>query len=199
MSVLFLNFTQVLITLLFGLGFSFLPQATYNTVALTKPTDGEALKGTITIEGNTSVIGFESYDLLFSYENGSNDGDRFLILHSTEKIENGTLGTWDTSKITDGDYRLFLVVNFEDDKPETTFVRNLRVRNYTAEEVENEVMPTEVLPSEDLFLATPVPESEESPQTLFGSMLKGLIYTIVVIVLLGLVLLGVTQYRKRRR
>ena len=199
MSLLFLNFTQVLITLLFGLWLSFFPQATYNTVMLTKPTDGEVLKGTITIEGNSSVIGFESYDLLFSYENGSNDGDRFLILHSTEKVENGTLGTWDTSKITDGDYRLYMVVNFEDDKPETAFVRNLRVRNYTAEEVENEIAATAVLQSEDLFLATPVPESEESPQTLFGSMLQGLIYTIVIIVLLGLVLLGVTQYRKQRR
>ena len=200
MSVSFLSLTQVLISLLFGLWFSFFPQAANNSVEITDPVDGQVLQGNYTIKGNTDVIGFESYDLMFAHENGSNDGDRFLISHNTAKVQDGVLGTWDTSKITDGNYRLFLVVNFVDDKPETFAVRNVRIRNYSPIEQDEEALPVDAMPTDDVFLATPIPEGEDTAApSLFRSMFKGMIYTIMIIVVLGLILLGVTQSRSRRR
>lgn len=198
MSVWFLHYFKFIISIYLGLCFSFFPQAASNAVELTAPTDDEVLKGNVTIYGNTSVIGFESYDLLFSFENGSNDGDRFLITQSKSKVENGVLGTWDTAKVTDGDYRLFLVVHYEDDKPETVFVRNLRIRNYSPVEVESEAEQNQALQTETVFLETPTPEPEESEPTLFGSMMRGMVYTVIAIVVLGVLLFAYTQSRHRR-
>ncbi|MCD4753733.1 MAG: hypothetical protein K8R40_11730 [Anaerolineaceae bacterium] len=198
MSVWFLHYFKFIVGISLGLWFSFFPQAASNAVELTAPIDGEVLKGNVTISGNTSVIGFESYDLLFSFENGSNDGDRFLITQSKSKVENGVLGTWDTAKVTDGDYRLFLVVHYEDDKPETVFVRDLRVRNYSPVEVESEAEQNQTEATETVFLETPTPESEETEPTLFGSMLRGMLYTVIAIVVIGVLIFGYTQKRRHR-
>ena len=198
MSIWFLHSIKFIVGISLGLWFSFFPQAASNTIELTAPVDSEVLKGNVTIYGNTSVIGFESYELLFSFENGSNDGDRFLITQSRSKVENGVLGTWDTAKVTDGDYRLFLVVHYEDDKPETVFIRDLRIRNYSPVEVESEAAQDLTEATETVFLETPVPEPEKTEQTLFGSMMRGMLYTVIVIVVLGVLLFVYTQKRRRR-
>ncbi len=198
MSVWFLPYFKFIVGISLGLWVSFFPQVASNAIELTAPIDGEVLKGNVTISGNTSVIGFESYDLLFSFENGSNDGDRFLITQSRSKVENGVLGTWDTAKITDGDYRLFLVVHYEDDKPETVFVRDLRIRNYSPVEVDSEAEQNQTEGTETVFLEPPITEPEKEEPTLFSSMMRGMLYTVIVIVVLGVLLFVYTQKRRRR-
>ncbi|MDZ4158471.1 MAG: hypothetical protein U1B80_01660, partial [Anaerolineaceae bacterium] len=69
-----------------------------------------------------------------------------------------TLGIWDTTTITDGDYRLRVLVRLTDGRQLTTEVPSLRVRNYTPK---GYYTPVEMIPT-----ATPVemPEPESLAQ-----------------------------------
>ncbi|MBN2047510.1 MAG: hypothetical protein JW750_06695 [Anaerolineaceae bacterium] len=189
--------TSVISFLLLSLLAIVSPQ-TGNQVAITSPNDDDVVQGTFLVMGNTDVVGFESYEVLFAYEDGSNDVTWFLIESSDQKVSNGVLATWDTSQITDGNYRLALVVNFADDKPERVVRTNIRVRNYTPVEVEETVIE-EAAPIEDEMNAAAVeePENETSTSTLFGSMLRGMLYTVIAIVILGGILIAVVQSRRR--
>ena len=65
----------------------------------------------------------------------------FLIAQGSQPVENGLLASWDTSLITDGDYRLRAdqVVGWI---VERLLLPNIRVRNYTV--VETKVIPAEL-------------------------------------------------------
>ncbi|NSW51195.1 MAG: hypothetical protein HPY85_01655 [Anaerolineae bacterium] len=200
MSIWYSSFFSVVVSLVLMWFSSFFPQVNANRVVLKFPMDNEVLQGEITITGNTDVIGFESYELVFMYENGTNDGDTFFIMKSDVPVKDGVLGTWKTNEISDGNYRLLLIVNYEDDKPVIETANNLRVRNYTPVE-EDEALPA-VEESEPLTADEQIAEETKEPEvqrsTLFGSMLRGMLYTVIVIVVLGLAIFGYTQTRRRR-
>ncbi|MEE4193570.1 MAG: hypothetical protein V2J07_00075 [Anaerolineae bacterium] len=186
----------ILITTIFLVGMRPIAE---NEVKLTDPSDGDVLRGTISIYGNTDVVGFKSYVLEFAYENGTNETTWFLIAESEEKIANDVLGTWDTLQITDGDYRLRLTVYMDDDKPEYDTVTELKVRNYTPLR-EDEVSTQEVLPTSALvFEETETTENPEKDGSLWGSMLRGMMYTVLVIVILAAGLWFYTQQNRRKR
>lgn len=170
-----------------------------NEVKLIDPSDNDILQGTITIRGNTDVVGFKSYVLEFAHENGTNETTWFLIAESEEKISDGLLATWDTQQITDGDYRLRLTVYMDDDKPEYDTVTDLKVRNYTQlredERVTEAVQPTaEVVVSDTTPGDKPVKEG-----SLWSSMLRGMLYTVLVIIILAVGLWFYTQANRRKR
>lgn len=170
-----------------------------NEVKLTDPVDEDVLKGMITISGNTDVVGFKSYVLEFAYEHGTNETTWFLIAESDEKIADGVLATWDTLGITDGDYRLRLTVYMDDDKPEYDTVTDLKVRNYTQLR-EDEVVTKEVQPTSELILDdTTNAELPEKGGSLWSSMLRGMLYTVLVIILLAAGLWFYTQQNRRKR
>lgn len=171
-----------------------------NEVKLIDPSDGDVLRGTITIRGNTDVVGFRSYRLEFAYEHGTNDTTWFLIAESNEKIAEGVLATWDTQEVTDGDYRMRLTVTMDDDKPEYDISTELKIRNYTPlrddETVAETLQPTAEVVAADAEMDT---ASDKEGGSLWSSMLRGMLYTVLVVVILAAGLWFYTQQNRRNR
>jgi len=107
------------------------------------PVAGQAVQGTVSIEGNSSVPGFVSAELAFAYT-GDPTGTWFLIAEASQPVQDGVLAQWDTGVITDGDYNLRLRVLLQNGNHLETHVPGLRVRNYTPVETDT---PTPVTPT----------------------------------------------------
>jgi len=101
-----------------------------NLVNISSPSPGEALQGVISITGNTSLEGFQSYEVEFAYA-GDPTGTWFPILTSLVAASDGLLAQWDTSTITDGYYDLRLTVRGSGNEAQSFIVSGVRVRNYT--------------------------------------------------------------------
>lgn len=99
-------------------------------VAITAPSPGTPLQGTVSIEGSTINEGFNSWEITFGYVSDST-GTWFLIAEGDEQVERGELTQWDTTTITDGNYNLRLTVYLEGGRRDHYVVNDLRVRNYT--------------------------------------------------------------------
>jgi len=100
-------------------------------VFLLSPAEGDYLQGVVTVSGGMDVDGFLSYETSFAYEDGSDPKAWFVIKRDVNQVQKGTLALWDTTTITDGDYRLRVVVQLEDGTQLETIVRNLHVSNYS--------------------------------------------------------------------
>jgi hypothetical protein len=97
------------------------------------PRPGEALQGQVTISGTTDLEGFQSYEVSFAYQEDTT-GTWFPLYSGKEAVKAGSLATWDTTTISDGTYRLRLMIFLADGRAVQTIVSGLRVRNYTAVE-----------------------------------------------------------------
>jgi hypothetical protein len=128
------------------------------------PYPGEALQGRVTITGTANAVGFVAYELAFAYPDDTT-GTWFLITRSTQPVQGGVLGEWDTSQVTDGEYNLRLTVFLDNGNQIDVLVPGLRVRNYTPIETPTPaavpVLPTRTLPPASPFplpvAATPLP------------------------------------------
>lgn len=178
------------------------------------PPDGQALKGKVAVTGNTSIQGFSSSELSFSYSDNPT-GTRFLIQSSTQPVDDGVLVEWDTSTITDGVFDMQLEVKLVSGESIVYTVRQLRVRNYTPVETET---PTPVTPTStplpgDTPIPTATPTTTETPvpptrtalppnpaqvtrQDLGTSLGKGVLFTLGLFALMG-IYLSVKTIRKR--
>jgi len=117
-------------------------------LSIHSPLPGQVLQGSVTISGKSVVMGFVSAEVSFTYA-GDQTGTWFLIGDASDPVLDGTLGQWNTSSITDGDYDLRLRVLREDGSHLDAVISGLRVRNYTPIETDT---PTPVTPT-----ATQVP------------------------------------------
>jgi hypothetical protein len=97
---------------------------------ITLPAGGEALQGVVAVQGRTAVEGFAFAEVAFAYQSDPTN-TWFLIQQSGAPVEGGLLANWDTSTITDGDYRLRLQVFQKDGQVQEVLVNGLRVRNYS--------------------------------------------------------------------
>jgi hypothetical protein len=178
------------------------------------PPDGQALKGKVAVSGNTSIQGFSSSEVSFSYSDNPT-GTWFLIQSSTQPVKDGVLVEWDTSTITDGVFDMRLEVKLVTGESIVYTVRKLRVRNYTPVETET---PTPVTPtSTPLPGDTPIPTATSTPtetpvpptrtalpsnpaqvtrQELGISLGKGVLFTLGLFALMG-IYLSVKTIRKR--
>ena len=168
-------------------------------VLLTEPVNGSILQGNVFIRGNTDVPGFKSFALEFAHESGTNDTTWFLLHESNERVAEGILTTWDTQQITDGDYRLRLTVFFEDDKPQYDYATDLKVRNYSEVSEEDRIMPTLVPTEIPLGSYLSVAEESDTATTLWASMLRGMLYTVLVIIFLAILFYIYTQFNRRKK
>ena len=109
------------------------------------PQAGEALQGIVTINGSVNMAGFLFSEVAFAYA-GDTTGTWFLIAALNNQVTEGTLATWDTTTITDGNYILRLRVYLDDGSFHDVTVRNLRVRNYTPVETPTPA-PTSIRPT----------------------------------------------------
>jgi hypothetical protein len=122
--------------------------ATPPLAVVLSPQAGQALQGSVVIQGTSRMESFKSAELSFAYANNPT-GTWFLIALADTAVLSGTLGTWDTTTLTDGTYDLRLTVTRQDSSMVSTVVKGLRVRNYTPIETST---PTPVTPT-----ATPLP------------------------------------------
>jgi hypothetical protein len=142
-----------------------LAQTSSPNVVIRMPTGGVALQGIVQITGNANPVGFQFFELAFSYHE---DPARtwFLITEGTEPVRNAALAEWSTFSITDGDYDLRLRVVLEDGSILEDLVVGVRVRNYS--QIETSTPQPTMTPSEtptpDLTaLFTPSPTRTETP------------------------------------
>ncbi|HET7143489.1 MAG TPA: hypothetical protein VFI68_05685 [Anaerolineales bacterium] len=78
-----------------------------NQIAFASPKPGEEIKGTIEIIGTVNILNFGFY----KYEVAPQGSDTWAtILAGRTIVNNGSLGRWDTTALTPGDYQLRLVV-----------------------------------------------------------------------------------------
>jgi hypothetical protein len=99
---------------------------------IASPGEGQAVQGLVTIEGSASHPFFRSYDLAFAYQDDPTQTWFVISDPVDQQVTHGPLGLWDTSGITDGDYRLRLRVFLSNGNVLRVIVEHLRVRNYTA-------------------------------------------------------------------
>lgn len=99
-------------------------------IVIEAPRAGEILKGIIPIQGTELAGQITRYEVAFTYAGDTSD-TWFLIDEGGRPAEDGLLTNWDTSRITDGDYRLRLLVVLADGDNRELIVPDLRVRNYT--------------------------------------------------------------------
>lgn len=155
------------------------------------PVSGDVLQGVVNILGTTDVPGFQSAEISFGYQ-GDPTGTWFLIEQSSRPVEDDLLAAWDTSTITDGEYRIRVVVFLSGGQVLEAVVENLRVRNYSPVETNtpdprerNQSTPTATQTSRPDYQArltspTPLPTNpaELTPTDLSASALRG---TLVVV------------------
>jgi hypothetical protein len=117
---------------------------------ISSPQPGQVIQGLEVITGTVGLLGFSSYELAFTYTQDES-GTWFPFESSGQPAFEESLGTWDTTVLTDGDYDLRLQVYLLDGTVREIIVPDLRVRNYTA-------APTEApLPTPTEFAQLVVP------------------------------------------
>ena len=123
-------------------------------VTITSPLEGSVLQGVVPINGTSAVEGFRQAEIAFAYQTDPTN-TWFTVRQAAEPVKDALLAKWDTTTISDGDYRLRLQVTLQDGQVLENVVTGLRVRNYTQVET-NATQPGAGLmqPSE-----TPTPSS----------------------------------------
>lgn len=178
------------------------PSAAAPQVFLSAPLPGEALQGSVSITGRTRVPGFQRAELSFAYQDDPRS-TWFLIAEFEEPSDENLLADWDTTTLTDGDYRLRLVVYRRGNRePMETIVAGLRVRNYTPLETNTPAPTPTALPGDTpaptatpTRTATPIPPTPTpfptnaamiTPGEITTSMGKGALLVILAFASLGL-------------
>lgn len=173
------------------------------TVEIYTPSTGQAVQGKVSVVGVTAVQDFQSAELYFGYMEDRTE-TWFLIGQYAEPLAGAEIGTWDTNLITDGNYRLRLVVILQDGSRIESMVNGVRVRNYSPIETST---PTPVTPTATLSpdekpteTATPLPTATATATLLptnpaeigrgqiIGSLAKGALGALLFFVFLGIYL-----------
>ena len=162
---------------------------------ISSPKPDEVLQGVILVTGTADMIGLQSYEVLFSYT-GDTTETWFLIEQGTKPVRNESLALWDTTTITDGEYRLMLRVHLDDSDPVEAVVPGLRVRNYSPIETATPA-PTSLAggftDSDNVGVPGFGPTPTDLPSnpavvttnSLVKNILKGMAYALVGLIVIG--------------
>lgn len=187
---------ELLFSLFLAGWFAFVQQ-TAPELMIEHPIPGQAVQGMVFIQGFSALEGFASAQVEFRYEDDKTN-TWFLIQDQVPAIESGVLASWDTTTITDGIYRVRLMVMKQDGSIAQVEVAGVRVRNYTAVETNTPVAPGEitalptvtVTPTPLIVLSTPTPPPPNpisiTEKELSGSALTGLAVVAVFFIIIGL-------------
>jgi hypothetical protein len=159
--------------------------------AITSPTSGSAIQGKVDVSGYIKSTNFVRYDLDFSHSPGPEDG-WFNINASDKNPADGLLGVWDTSSISDGNYRLRLTVYYKDSTKAEYFANEIRVRNYSPIETDTPApgalsSPTEQTSTKPTFQA-PVFQGEPKNINNIEITREQIIQLVVVSLIAGILL-----------
>jgi len=166
------------------------------------PAGGSALQGVVAITGTTDLDGFRAAEIAFAYQSDPTE-TWFLIQQMTQPVKEGSLASWDTTTITDGNYRLRLQVFLQGGEVLVMVVNGLRVRNYTLIEtstpevgarLETPTSTASPLPDFQVTPRSPTPAptnpAELSPGDLRRSVLGGSLGVLAALALGGLYIGG---------
>lgn len=120
-------------------------------VAITSPKSNTYVGGTPNIIGTATDTHFRGYKLY--YGQGENPSSWNLIKESDSSVDNSTLGSWDTTKVTDGTYTLKL---WADDKANNSAETKVKIFiDNTPPEIENLALDQENFIPGDYVSSTP--------------------------------------------
>ena len=156
-------------------------------VVIFSPVEGQIIKGIVEIIGTSAIAGFEHSELAFSNSKGQLD-TWFLLSKSSEGVVETTIYTWDTSLITDGDYRLRLKVFSEDGSSNEFMISEILVRNYTPTLVSSPTLDYDIYESTQI-LVQPTETPEIKPTDLPGNPLELKLFDITKSMLYGFILI----------
>jgi hypothetical protein len=179
-------------------------------LSVVSPESGDILQGVVPVTGSTVVTGFKSYEVSFTFDR-EDSNSWFLIQQSNEPVQDGNLAVWDTTTITDGDYRIRVLVSLENGQTEELIISGLRVRNYTpvefptvafAEKTET-IEPVGTIPVLSITqpsVSTPLAQNPArvSLSVLVSSLTGGLVFVAALFIFLGLYL-AIQSNRRRRK
>jgi hypothetical protein len=161
------------------------------------PRSGDVIQGTQRIIGTSEITGFLSSEVSFAYLDDPTN-TWFLISRSDQSVQNGTLGEWNSTDVTDGEYSLRLRITLDDLSEIDVTVAGLRVRNYTPIETptSNPSIPTEEKPALVILAPTSAPTytplapnpAQMRSESILSSMGYGAIVVVVLLLVLGMYL-----------
>lgn len=158
--------------------FTFLILIQTTVVSITSPQAGETLRGQIQILGSMDYPTFASAEIGFQFASDQADS-WFTIQTFSQPITDSALAVWDTTSVTDGDYKLRLRVYLQDGTFIDAVVTDLKIRNQelptpTATDVplpefRNETPTPRIIPPTEIILSfpssTPLPPNPASITT----------------------------------
>lgn len=193
------NKPLLILLLVIGLTFSLSMQVVPGLYILT-PEDGQVVSGTVDVRGSLPEDDFGSAELAYSF----NDGDTpnwFTIIRLDQPVHDATLGFWDTTTISDGTYRLKLVVYRANGDAEEVVLQGIQVANYThiveptAAPVEVSATPTTKAPVTQQATLSPGPtQLPENPASIDPADIRLSLTSGVVLAVLMLIILGVYSF-----
>jgi hypothetical protein len=119
------------ILLLLGFSPGVAQEKAVEQVAILAPQPGQAVQGTLRIVAEIIVPGYRTAEISFAYENDPTQ-TWFLISEIPQPVSGDYLADWDTTILTDGNYKLRLVVTRDDAVQFTVLAHGIRVRNYSS-------------------------------------------------------------------
>ena len=179
---------------------------TTQQVVVDSPRPGDALQGRVVINGTSDLEGFQSYEVSFAYQQDATN-TWFAIYQGKDAIKEGALATWDTTTISDGTYRIRVMVFLSDGRAVQTVVSGLRVRNYSPIETAtpapletSAIQPTDMAADYMPQGVTPEPTGTNPARIngseLGNSLVMGGLAALGLFVLLGIYLLLRALFRR---
>ncbi|GEM_PF-532474 len=118
---------------------------------ITSPTEGQALSGLVTISGSANHPEFARWELAYGPDPNPNDAWQ-PFAEGKQPVDNGTIGTWNTSVIADGQYALRLRAIRKDSNYSEAFVHGLKVSNSGPVGTPTSIPPAPTFPAEQATL-----------------------------------------------
>lgn len=118
---------------------------------ITSPTEGQTLSGLVTISGSANHPQFARWELAYGPDPNPKDAWQ-PFADGKQPVDNGTIGTWNTGVIADGQYALRLRVIRKDSNYSEAFIRGLKVGNSAPVGTPTSIPPAPTFPAEQATL-----------------------------------------------
>ena len=124
------------------------PQSQGQAIAqIASPAEGQTLTGLVAVSGSADHPEFARWELAYGPDPNPNDAWQPFAT-GDQPILNGTIGTWNTGVIADGQYALRLRVIRKDSNYDEAFVRGLQVSNSAPVGTPTSIPPAATFPAE---------------------------------------------------
>jgi len=139
------------------------------SIFVQSPREGQALQGVELLDGRIRGDGFIQGKIAFSYA-GASDPTWFFIADILPGADGGAQTSfqveWDTTQITDGNYDLRVVAEYQDGAAIYELIPNLRIRNHSPVETATPAPVSEDSTAEQIPTTTIEPTPENTPTPL---------------------------------